>query len=48
MLRNRSVPADIILPHITYRNVEDAMAWLTMLHLTLHRGDVGIDLSVSA
>ena len=29
MLKNRSVPADIILPHITYQSVEDAMAWLT-------------------
>ena len=29
MLKNRSVPADIILPDITYQNVEDAMAWLT-------------------
>ncbi|HYW42186.1 MAG TPA: VOC family protein [Bryobacteraceae bacterium] len=29
MIRNRSVPADIVLPHITYRNVEDALAWLT-------------------
>ena len=29
MIRNRSVPADIILPHILYQNVPDAMAWLT-------------------
>jgi uncharacterized glyoxalase superfamily protein PhnB len=29
MTRNRSVPADIILPHILYQNVPDAMAWLT-------------------
>lgn len=29
MLKNRSVPTDVILPHITYRNVGDAMAWLT-------------------
>jgi len=29
MLKNRSVPADIILPHLTYQNVADAMAWLT-------------------
>jgi uncharacterized glyoxalase superfamily protein PhnB len=28
MLKNRSVPADVILPHITYRNVADAMVWL--------------------
>ncbi len=29
MLKNRSVPADVILPHVTYRNVADAIAWLT-------------------
>ncbi|MGA2040911.1 MAG: VOC family protein [Bryobacteraceae bacterium] len=29
MLKNRSVPADIMLPHLTYRNVADAMIWLT-------------------
>jgi uncharacterized glyoxalase superfamily protein PhnB len=29
MLKNHSVPADIILPHITYQNVADALVWLT-------------------
>jgi uncharacterized glyoxalase superfamily protein PhnB len=29
MLKNRSVPADVILPHITYQSVADAAAWLT-------------------
>ena len=29
MLKNRSVPADVILPHLTYQNVADAVAWLT-------------------
>jgi uncharacterized glyoxalase superfamily protein PhnB len=29
MLKNRSVPADVVLPHITYTNVAEAMAWLT-------------------
>jgi uncharacterized glyoxalase superfamily protein PhnB len=29
MLKNRSVPANVILPHITYQNVAEAMAWLT-------------------
>ncbi len=29
MLKNRSVPADVILPHITYENVADALVWLT-------------------
>ena len=29
MMRNRSVPADVILPHVTYRSVGDAIAWLT-------------------
>lgn len=28
MLKNRSVPADIILPHLTYQNVADAIVWL--------------------
>jgi uncharacterized glyoxalase superfamily protein PhnB len=28
MLRNRSVPADVILPHVTYRNVAAAIDWL--------------------
>ncbi len=29
MVRNRSVPADTVLPHLTYENVADALAWLT-------------------
>src|SRR5882724_11948377 len=29
MLKNRSVPADVILPHITYQNIAAAMVWLT-------------------
>ncbi len=29
MLKNRSVPADVILPHLTYENVADAVVWLT-------------------
>jgi len=29
MVRNRSVPTDTILPHITYQNVASAVAWLT-------------------
>lgn len=29
MLRNRSVPTDVVLPHITYRNVAEAVVWLT-------------------
>ena len=28
MVTNRSVPADTVLPHITYRNVGDASRWL--------------------
>jgi len=27
--KNRSVPADSVLPHIHYRNLGEAMAWLT-------------------
>jgi len=29
MLPNRSVPTDTVLPHVSYRSVEDAIAWLT-------------------
>lgn len=29
MLTNRSVPTDTVLPHITYRDVAKASAWLT-------------------
>ncbi len=28
-MENRSVPVNILLPHITYQNVPDAAAWLT-------------------
>jgi uncharacterized glyoxalase superfamily protein PhnB len=28
MLKNRSVPADILLPHVVYENVDAAAAWL--------------------
>lgn len=28
-MKNRSVPVDAVLPHITYQNVNDAIAWLT-------------------
>ena len=28
MLRNRSVPTDILLPHVAYRDVAEAIAWL--------------------
>jgi uncharacterized glyoxalase superfamily protein PhnB len=29
MIKNRSVPADIVLPHIAYQNVAGAIEWLT-------------------
>jgi uncharacterized glyoxalase superfamily protein PhnB len=29
MLKNRSVPADILLSHIAYQNLREAIAWLT-------------------
>ena len=29
MLKNRSVPTDTVLPHLTYQNLEAAIAWLT-------------------
>lgn len=28
MLRNRSVPADAVIPHVYYRDLEPAIAWL--------------------
>jgi uncharacterized glyoxalase superfamily protein PhnB len=28
-MKNRSVPTDILLPHLTYRDVSEACAWLT-------------------
>lgn len=28
-MRNRSVPVDVILPHVSYRNVAEAIVWLT-------------------
>jgi uncharacterized glyoxalase superfamily protein PhnB len=28
MLRNRSVPVDIVLPHVSYKNLAEAIAWL--------------------
>ena len=28
MIKNRSVPCDTVLPHIVYRNVEEAATWL--------------------
>ena len=28
-MKNRSVPTDTVLPHIVYRDVADALAWLT-------------------
>jgi uncharacterized glyoxalase superfamily protein PhnB len=29
MLKNRSVPTDVILPHLVYEDVEAAVVWLT-------------------
>jgi len=29
MLRNRSVPTDTVLPHVTYKNLDVAIQWLT-------------------
>ncbi len=29
MVTNRSVPADTVLPHVTYRSVAEASAWLS-------------------
>jgi len=28
MLRNRSVPVDTVLPHVSYKNLPEAIAWL--------------------
>ena len=29
MMRNRSVPVDIVLPHVVYHNLADAIVWLS-------------------
>jgi uncharacterized glyoxalase superfamily protein PhnB len=29
MIANRSVPTDVVLPHVTYQSVEEAIVWLT-------------------
>jgi uncharacterized glyoxalase superfamily protein PhnB len=29
MIKNRSVPTDILLPHVVYQDVPEAIAWLT-------------------
>ena len=29
MMKNRSVPTDLMLPHLTYQNVGSALVWLT-------------------
>jgi len=35
--RNRSVPVDTVLPHVTYQNVAEAIAWLrTVFGFTEH------------
>jgi uncharacterized glyoxalase superfamily protein PhnB len=31
MINNRSVPTNIVLPHIVYQNVAEAIAWLTKI-----------------
>jgi uncharacterized glyoxalase superfamily protein PhnB len=28
-MKNRSVPTDIVLPHVVYQNLSDAIAWLS-------------------
>jgi uncharacterized glyoxalase superfamily protein PhnB len=28
-MKNRSVPADVMIPHLVYQNVSDAIEWLT-------------------
>src|SRR5258708_38339718 len=29
MIANRSVPTDVVLPHVVYQDVAEAIAWLT-------------------
>src|SRR6266436_4986377 len=29
MIENRSVPTDTVLPHVTYQDVDEAIAWLS-------------------
>jgi uncharacterized glyoxalase superfamily protein PhnB len=35
-MENRSVPANILLPHIVYRNVAEAIAWLSAFGFVEH------------
>jgi hypothetical protein len=28
-MKNRSVPTDIVLPHVVYQNISEAITWLT-------------------
>jgi uncharacterized glyoxalase superfamily protein PhnB len=28
-MKNRSVPVDVVLPHVMYQNLADAIAWLS-------------------
>ena len=30
MMKNRSVPAETVLPHVVYKDLPAAIAWLTM------------------
>ena len=48
MLKNRSVPADVILPHITYQNVASAVVWLAQAFGFIehyHYGGEGADIA---
>ena len=29
MIANRSLPTDTVLPHVTYQDLDEAIAWLT-------------------
>jgi uncharacterized glyoxalase superfamily protein PhnB len=42
-MRNRSVPVDVILPHVSYRNVAEAMAWLSRVFGFAEHYRYGVD-----
>ncbi|HEY4379527.1 MAG TPA: VOC family protein [Acidobacteriaceae bacterium] len=42
-MQNRSVPVDVMLSHVSYRNVAEAMAWLTRVFGFAEHYRYGVD-----